>query len=808
MHRRSKDRFTGRARAAADVRPWAWGPALVVGGLTLSAPASLLAQTQPPPTSVQSVTVVASTPMPGVGVDIDKLPNSIRTLGAASLTREGSASVISALEGELGSVSLNDNLDDPFQPDILYRGFEASPVLGTPEGLAAYQNGVRVNEAFGDGLNWDLFPDVAIDRVTVVSANPVYGLNALGGAIVIDMKNGFTWHGGEAELSGGSWGQSGLVAQYGVSSGRFGLYVAGRILNEDGWREFSPDRLRQAYADVSYHAPRLTLDLSVTAADNRLSGESPSPVQELAIDRALVFTNPQSNENKLAFVTLNGSYSVNDGLSIQANTYYRNYQQTVVNGNTTDYTACAGAAFAGDLCQADSATPLTNSAGGYLPDISRSGSIPIGENDFESIHSIGVGGSFQATETAAVFGHENHLALGGSLDSATTHFGSAAEVGVINPGLAVANSGLFVDTPENTPWTATPVSLRATNLYFGAYATDTLNLTRSLALTASVRYNRAQIDLADQRGEALTGRNRYSRVNPAIGFTQKLTPGVTLFAGYSEGSRVPTPGEIECSNPAAPCLLPSSLSSDPPTLRQVVSRTWEAGLRGHLGAGLGGQGRLTWSADLFRTDVGDDIYGVATSLSAGYFQNIGATRRQGVELDLTYRGDRLSAYASYSYVQATFQSAFLLNSPQNAFADVNGDIQVTVGDALPGIPAHRVKVGGDYRLTSKWFVGADVIYESDQYFRGDESNQMEPLGGHVVANLHSRYDLSRRIEIFLNIVNALDARYATFGVLGDPTGVGAPGIPAGAATNGPGVDNRFESPAPPISALAGLRVRF
>jgi iron complex outermembrane receptor protein len=746
--------------------------------------------------------------LPGVGVDIDKLPGSIHSLGASSLVRDGSASVTAALNGELGSVSINDNLDDPFQPDILFRGFEASPVLGTPEGLAVYQNGVRVNEAFGDGLNWDLFPDVAINRVTVISANPVYGLNALGGAIVIDMKNGFTYQGGEAELSGGSWGQRGLVAQYGGNSGPFGLYLAGRILNEDGWRAFSPDRVEQAYVDFSYHAPRLTLDLSVTGASNRLSGESPSPVQELAVGRSLVFTSPQSNANTLVFVALNGSYALNDSLSIQANAYYRDYQQRVVNGNTTDYTACASEGFAGDLCQADGATPLTNAAGNSLPDISQGGSVPIGENDFESIHSVGVGGSFQATATAAWLGHENHLAIGGSLDTATTHFGSAAEVGVINPALVVGNSGLFVDTPEATPWTATPVSLRATNQYYGAYATDTLNVTRALAVTASVRYNLAQIDLADQRGEALTGHNRYSRVNPAIGLSQKITAGVTLFAGYSEGARAPTPGEIECSNPAAPCLLPSSLSSDPPTLRQVVSRTWEAGLRGHVGLRLGSPGQFAWSADLFRADVDDDIYGVATSLSAGYFQNIGATRRQGAELNLNYEGERLSAYVSYSYVQATFEAAFPLNSPQNAFADANGDIQIHVGDTLPGIPAHRIKLGGDYRVTRKWLVGADILYESGQYFRGDESNQMKPLAGFAVAGLHSRYNLTGRIELFVNVENAFDNTYATFGVLGDPTGVGAPGIPAGAVTNGPDVDNRFESPAPPISAFAGLRLRF
>jgi outer membrane receptor protein involved in Fe transport len=782
--------------------------AVALLGLSGHAVAETASDMSSSPTTLEPLTVVGNTPVPGVGIDRDKLPENIQVLDAQSLTRVGSASLVTALNAQLGSVSINDDLDDPFQPDILFRGFEASPVLGTPEGLAVYQNGVRVNEAFGDGLNWDLFPDAAVNRVTVVSSNPVYGLNALGGAVVIDMKNGFTFQGGEAEVEGGSWGQRGGSAQYGVNSGSFGFYVAARILNEDGWRQLSPDYVRQFYTDLSYHTPRLALDLSFTGADNLLSGESPSPVQELAVDRSLIFTSPQRNTNRLAFVTLNGSYLVTNDLSIQANVYYRDYYQGVVNGNTTNYVPCKTDANAGDLCQADGATPLTNAAGAFLPDISNGGAIPLGENDYETIHTVGLGGSFQATETGAVFGHENHLSIGGSIDSATTNFGSSAQIGTINPALVVAYTDLFVDTPENTPWTATPVSLIANNRYYGVFGTDTFNVTRALAVTASVRYNDARIDLADQLGAALSGANHYSRVNPAIGFTYKVSDNLTAYAGYSEGSRTPTPGEIECSNPAAPCLLPSSLSSDPPNLRQVVSHTWETGLRGHFGAPMASPGQFTWNADYFRTNVTDDIYGVATSLSTGFFQNIGATRREGAEINLTYRAPRLSLYLSYSYVDATFRSAFLVNSAQNTFADANGNIRVEPGDALPGIPGHRIKAGGDVNVTASWLVGADVIYESPQYFRGDESNQMKPVAGYAVLNLHSRYALTNRIELFVNIVNATNSKYATFGVLGDPTGVGAPGIPPNATTNGPGVDNRFESPAPPIGAFGGVRVRF
>jgi iron complex outermembrane receptor protein len=762
------------------------------------------------PAPREEIIVVGTTPLPGTGIDPDRLPYTVQTIRAPDIARAGTASIITALDDQLGSVNIDDDLDDPFQPNILFRGFEASPVLGAPEGLAVYQNGVRINESFGDNLNWDLFPDVAIDRVDVVSSNPVYGLNALGGAVVVSMKNGFTFQGGQAEISGGSWGQRQGAVQFGWNDGTWGAYVAARALEEDGWRVRSPDSLKQLYADASYRGDALTADLSFTGANNRLSGESPAPVQELAIDRSLIFTSPQASDNELEFLTLNAGYAASDTVAIQSNFYYREYRQYVVNGNTTDYTGCTAPPDIGFLCQKDGTTPVSGPNGHFLPDISQGGAVPIGENDFETIRTVGLGGSLQLAATAPVFGHDNNFTAGASIDSAGTDFQSSAELGTVNQQLAVAYSGLFPTVPENTAFSATPVALNATNRYYGVYATDTFSVTDAFAVTVSGRYNVALIDLYDHLGANLSGQNRYGRFNPAAGATDRLTPEITAYAGYSEANRAPTPGEIECASPTAPCLLPSSLSADPPTLHQVVSHTWEAGFRGDLPAPswLPADGRLTWSAGWFRTDIDDDIYAVATSLSTGYFQNIGGTRRQGAELGLRYRTDRLTVFANYSYIDATFESSLLLNSQQNAFADADGNIHIHPGDVLPGIPAHRIKAGADYRITDNWVVGGDAIWQSSEYFLGDESNQMKPLPSFAVVSLHSTYDVAGGVALFLNLVNAFDAQYATFGVLGDPTGVGAPGVPANGVTNGPGVDNRFESPAPPISAFAGVRAKF
>jgi iron complex outermembrane receptor protein len=755
--------------------------------------------------------VVTATAIPGTTIDIDKIPGNVQILTSADLSRDGSASLTSALNSNLSSININDDLDDPFQPDILYRGFEASPVLGTPQGLAVYQNGVRINEAFGDTVNWDLFPDIAINQVELVSSSPVYGLNALGGAISVTMKNGFTYQGTDVELSGGSYGQRAVTAQYGFNSGVFGVYVAGRALDWDGWRWFSDDRMRDVYADLSMHTDTAQLDFSYTRADNKMNGQGSAPVQELAVNRSLVFTGPQTNINTLNFFVLNGNLKMTDTWSLQSVLYYREFNQTVSNGNTTDYEACTNTP--GILCQPDGVTPLTNSAGQTLPDISQGGTQYIGENDYELIHAWGRGATLQASDDESIFGHENQLTAGVAVDYASTSFFTGTQIGLINPQLLVEPSNLIVDTPENSPGAIangdpTPVSVDSVNKNLGAYLTDTYNATPDLAVTASGRYNIAHINLADQLGTNLDGYNRFVHFNPAIGATYKVLPTMTLYGGFAVNTRTPTASEIECSDPLTPCLLPTNLAGDPPNLHQVISHTSELGLRGKLPQVPGAGGEISWNLSVFRTLLKDDIYGIATSVSQGFFQNIGDTRREGVEAGLKYRGPAWSAYANYSFVQATFESPITVPSPSNPYQNAAGDIQVEPGDRLPGIPKHRLKLGADYKILPEWTVGTTANVISSFYYVGDESNQLAPIPGYTVVGLHTSYKPVPHLEVFASINNLFNRLYSTWGILSDPTGIGAPGIPVNGVTNGPGVNNRFLSPAAPFEAFGGVRITF
>jgi iron complex outermembrane recepter protein len=757
------------------------------------------------PDKLPTVTVTA-TPIPGATIDLDKVPGNVQIISSDDIRRDGSASLTGALNSNLSSISINDDLDDPFQPDILYRGFEASPVLGTPQGLAVYQNGVRINEAFGDTVNWDLFPDVAIDKVELVSSSPLYGLNALGGALSVTMKNGFSYQGGDLELSGGSFGQRSATVQYGVNNGTFGFYVASRALDWDGWRNFSNDRMRDVYAVLSMHTDRASLDLSYTRSDNAMDGQGPAPVQELAVSRELVFTGPQANINSLNFLTLNGSLKLSDTWSLQGVLYYRQYAQTVQNGDNSDYMACTDTP--GVLCQPDGVTTLTNAAGATLPDISEGGDLVIGQNDFEVINAWSRGASFQVANSDSLFGHENLFTGGAALDYASTRFYSGTQIGVLNPALLVEPSDLLVFTPENSDAALdngdpTPVSVDSINKSFGVFISDTFNVTQDLAVTANGRYNVAHVNLVDQLGDNLSGYNRFVHFNPAVGATYKVLPTVTVYGGWSTNNRTPTASEIECSDPLTPCLLPTDLAGDPPNLKQVISHTVELGLRGTLPDVAGGQ--VTYNLSGFRTLLSDDIFGIATSISQGFFQNIGDTRRAGFEAGIGYRADRWSAFANYSFVKATFQSTLLVPSPSNPFQDEDGDITVTPGDRMPGIPESRLKLGADFKIIPQWTVGATLNYVSSSYYVGDESNQLAPLPGYATVGLHTSYKPFPHFEVFASIQNLLDHKYATWGILSDPTGINAPGIPADAQTNDPGVDNRFQSPAAPFEVFGGVR---
>ena len=676
------------------------GTGLLAAGLLLVSGPSAFAQAPAPDSSsaapdtsspasavtLPTVQVVGVTPLPGSGIDIDKVPANVQSLSAGQLWPDGQNDLVpTAVARRLSQVNLNNEQGSQSQPDFVYRGFEASPISGIPQGIAVYQNGVRINEAFGDTVNWDLIPQFAVDRLTLQSNNPVFGLNALGGAVALEMKNGFNFHGFDGQLAGGSFGNINGFAQEGARWGNFGFYAAFGGTHDDGFRDNSSTNLAQGYMDLGWESNPFTVHLSGSAADNVIGATGPTPVQLLAQDIRANFTLPQSIHNEAELVQLTGTYEPADFLLLSGDVYYRHFNQHLVDGNMTDVTPCTnnGDFFClegQDLYPAD---VLFDSKGNQVPSsVLPSGATP-GEIDITMTNTNTVGAGVQAKITNPILDRENSLAVGLTGDHSVTSYSAHGELGTLLPQLTVLGSGVIIDqglSPTASPPIEAPAGVIGTNSYFGAYATDTFNITPSLAATLSGRFNLALIGLTDQTGISpdLNGNNLYTHFNPGIGLTYKITDNTTAYVGWSEGNRAPTPGELACANPAAPCILDAFLVSEPP-LKQVVSRTFEAGFRGNF-ATEQIPGQFLWNVGVYRTNAFDDILLLATRINGfGFFSNVGETRRQGIEAGLTYKWRKFTANLNYSFLDATFLENLTLSSNSPA-ADANGNIFVHPGD--------------------------------------------------------------------------------------------------------------------------------
>jgi iron complex outermembrane recepter protein len=744
---------------------------------------------------------VGLSPVKGSEIAIHKVPGAVSQVSGADVQANGAPSVQDSFQQRVPGIILSDVQGNAFQTSVQYRGFESSPVNGTPQGLAVYQNGVRVNEVFGDVVNWDFLPGNAIDGMTVISGNPIFGLNALGGAVSIKMKDGFGFQGVESDTRFGSWGRRQEAVQAGQQAGNFAAYIALEGIKEDGWRDASPSSVNRMYADIGAKGRNESeIHLNYTAAANFVGAAAPSPKEMLAQDWSKVFTSPQTTFNRMSMTSLNGTVAVTDDWKLSGVGYYRQFRQKHVDGNISDVAACA--ADPALLCLNDEIVKDRNGnniLANQFPE-------QLGEIDRTTNQADSFGGTMQATNKARLFGHGNQFVIGASIDHGTAKTTSSADLGTIDENFKITGSGIH----PFYPLAITPVNLKTTTDYTGVFFIDTFDITDRLTVTAGGRYNYAKIRLDDRAADfkaaafpgeesSLTGDHTYDRFNPSAGATYKLTPGLTLYGGYSEANRAPTPAELACSNPNQPCLLENFLVSDP-ELKQVISRTWEAGLRGS-GAPQRLGGKVDWSLGLFHTMNTNDIINVLdpNNPTRGYFRNAGNTLRQGVEASVSYKTPRAQLYANYAFVDATFGSDLTLPSPNNPQADSNAadpySINVRKGDHLPAIAAHRIKAGIDYRLTDAWKAGADVVYSSSQYYVGDENNQNAKLPGYAVVNLHTSYDITKRVQIYGLVNNVFDNKYALYGTYFQAADAGF-------------TDARTETPAAPLSVYGGMKIKF
>ena len=799
------------------------------------------------PSTTITVTVVGTTPLVGIELPIDQVAAPVQTLTGRGIETSGALDLPAYLNQRLNGVHVNETQGNPFQTDVNYRGYTASPLLGTPQGLSVYMDGVRLNQPFGDVVSWDLIPKVAIfSGALMPGSNPLFGLNTLGGALSIQTKDGRNSPGTKVQAIYGNDVRRALEFEHGGSRAESGInwYVAGNLFAEDGWRH-APSDVRQLFGKLGRGKGRTDMSVSLAYADNSLNGNGVQEIGFLDRDYKSVYTKPDETNNQSTFLNATVTRALSDRVTFSVNGYFRDIHTDTLNGDINEASldqavyqptvAEQAALFAAGYITA----PVigANASNTPFPYLRCVANVVLNDEPAETCNGLinrgqteqrngGVSGQFTVREP------RHQLTAGGAFDRSSLAFTQSTELAYLNPDRSVTGTGAFANGEtggeiDGEPFDAR-VNLDGTVQTWSLFATDTIRLQGQWHLTLSGRFNQTTVenrDLISPGGGpgSLDGRHVFSRLNPAAGITYDPSTHLNAYAGYSEGSRAATSIELGCADPEQPCKLPNAMAGDP-ALDQVVTRTIEAGMRGE-------RGRLAWHGSFFHAHNEDDILFVTSEQTGfGYFRNFGETRRQGIELGATSQLGRVSLGGGYTFLDATFQSEETVNGESNASNDaavsgapgLDGTIHIVPGDRMPLVPRHMIKVFANIQVTSALNIDLDLMGVSSSIARGNENNLHEPDGtyylgpgdspGYAVVNFGVRYAITRWLHIVGQINNLFDRRYYTASQLGamgftdQETFIARPLPPI----NGefPVQHSTFYAPGAPIRGWIGTRFAF
>lgn len=693
------------------------------------------------------------------GIPAGRAPFSVQVLGSGASAGSGARAPGDLLGGAVG-VSSASQFGNPLQPDIRFRGFQVGPVVGFPQSVSVFVDGVRVNEPDASQVNFDLIPFHALDRIELVrTPGGAFGRNALAGAINVVTRRGGEGPdpSGNVQVEGGSFSTIRTRVSVGGTVGPGVDYlVSGRYEDSDGWRDLSRTEVRKVFTKVGHRGERSDVWLSYTMADNYVEGPGSLPRSWLAGNlpeelsgtedpRRLQFTGLEGDrfEPELHFLVLNGSRSIGDLTEVQTTLHLRSNAFTQYNDNVTE----ANVEGESDLLSFGATTQVVRSG---TSGTTWTGGLEIVRNETDIF----------------IFARPNpNFPNAGGM---TEHVSSVED-----------NLGAFAQVR----WEA---SSRA-------------------GLSASLRHDWVDLPVTDHLDPGNSGENVFSRTTGSLGGDLALTPTLRGFASYGRGFRAPVIMEISCSDPEDPCPLPFELGADPP-LDPVVTDTWQAGLR--YGAG-GATAELIgyWS------EVRDDLFAVVLPpATRGYFRNLDRTRRRGLELTGTLRPlPTLEVRGTLAATRATFQthatlaSAVLDDDDDDEAGQVeteaNGDelggaVRVEPGDHFAMVPALTAGFAATY-APEGWRLRLEGSYVGPQYLVGDEGNEEEfgKLDGYFVASGMAERALGE-LSIFVRGENLLDSEHYTFAMISPNT-------------RGPSVEPQpFLSPGLPFHLSAGIRYGF
>ena len=718
-----------------------------VGCVVLSQSAAWAQDAAPREEELQEVRIIATTPVGSTGVSIKKFAGNVQTINAKDMPKDAQG-FTDVLNQNVGSVHVNDTQGNPYNIDLMYRGFTASPILGSSQGISVFLDGMRVNEPFGDIVAWDLIPQIAVDSTIVVpGSNPVYGLNTLGGAVAMTTKRGFTHQGSEAKLTLGSYNRRSIEAEKGGHSENTDYYLATSLYEDSGWATYNPSKVRQFFGKLGFMDEKRDIQLSMAYTDNSLYGNQSVP-QSMHASGLKNYTHYDYTNTQNLTLNLKGEMDMGEDKTVAGNVYYRWIRRDAMNSNLNGVpTDVSGPTYgAGITCTSYSDCVASNLLANYTQNI--------------------VGANAQWNTLDKLWDRSNTMTLGTNIEYGRTTFTNKGQNAYVDSSQAM----VAVDDYQDQ------ANISSTNGRYGLFATDTLDVTEKLAVTASARFDYADVKLngttcsesdntnglcnfgSTDTWSPVTGSHSYTRVNPSLGTTYQLSPQTTGFITYSEGFRTPSAIELACADSTTPCSgIPNAFGADP-YLKAVVSKTLEFGMRGKI------SDAASWNVAMFRTDLYNDILFNATSAAAGYFSNVGQTRRQGLELGLHGNISRLDYAAYLSWIEATFQSAFTLANTANSSSSTDAK----KGDKLPGIPEGVLKLKLGYALSDSSRIGASVHAQGAQYARGDENNldSNGKIPGYAIMNIDGSHRINKTFEFFGGISNLFDQSYATYGVLG------------------------------------------
>jgi len=728
---------------------------------------------------IEEITIISSSPLSGAVISDDS-SYQVQSFSAEEIQSGQLNTIADLLDRKASGVTINHAQNNPLQPDVQIRGYSASPLLGAPQGVAVYWNGSRINEPFADTVNWDMLGTSNIQQLSLISgANAAYGLNALGGSLILNTKTGFDE--GLSSLSGsyGSFERRTLGASHGDNNGRWGYFVSVDNFDEKGWRDFSASKATNVYSSLSLRDEKIHWDLFALLGDSNLHGNGTSPETLLKLDRKAVFTHLDITENNLFMLSSQNKIFFENNARINTNIFYRKNITDSFNGDGSEFEEC-DPPFGGFLCDDDD-------------QVSDQFGNPVDEG-FDAINNTGeqeqqsMGATIEYLRFIDVVGVPHENIFGFDFYLGETDFESQVEFATLQTNRSTSGSGLF-DEEGGT-------KLQAKNRYYSVYWLDTFQASEKINLNLSLRYNHSQVITRDTSGEVpeLDGNHTYVGWNGGVGLTFDLNEDLQLYSSMHQSSRVPTPIELACSHPDAPCTLPNTFLADPP-LDEVVARNVEFGIRHKVG------GKYSWQVNSFYSAINDDIIFQATggiSSNEGFFSNASDTQRLGFSTSYEIDFDSLFLNFSYTWMRATFEDDFIASSPNHP-SEVGGLVSVQSGDNIPGLPVHNLSAGMTWLAGENWELDMDVHYQSGVYLRGDEANLDDKTDQAFVVNFQSRYSFDSRLSMSLTVNNLLDTEFESFGLYGEPDEV----IPSLGDEN-----TRFLSPNEPRGLWLGLRYQW